>query len=200
MELLPSDELLYSIKNKYFIVSLPRTGTKSLCKMFMLLGYQVDHCPSIRLSAHLQSNEFGCFADTPIYRPSLVKKLALEPSNKFIYIDRPCDQWLLSFERMKLHQAYMDYISRDADKIKPISQLDRDSLVEVFGGNSYSSQLAIESFHKHKHEMFDVILPSQLLTYQFKDGWVPLCNFLGEEILSVEIPHLNKNQLFDKIT
>lgn len=199
MELVPTDELLHSVKDKLFVVSLPRTGTKSICKMVLLLGYKINHCPSIRLSSYFTAEQFECFADTPIYRPSLIKKLALAPSNKFIYIDRDRDQWLTSFENVNLHSAYGDYISRDVNSMKPISVLDRESLAEVFGNFQYSSQMAKDAFHRHRQEVLNSIPSDQLLIYRFQDGWKPLCEFLGKEVPPHAIPHINKNMLFDKI-
>lgn len=200
MDLLPNDELLYSIKNKFFIISLPRTGTKSLCKMFYLMGYGICHCPSVRLANYLNVNAFDCYADTPIYRPSLIKQLVSDSTNKFVYIDRDCDEWVVSFENVNLHMAYTDYMSRDLNTIKPVSKLDRDSLIEIFGGNAYNSELAATAFRNHRQHVLDIIPSNQLLVYRFIDGWEPLCRFMGKDIPSYTVPHLNKKVLFDKIT
>ncbi len=196
---MPTPETLATVKDKIFIVSLPRTGTKSLTKMLMILGYTTSHCPSIRLEWEFQANVNQVYADTPVYRPSLFSELAKETSNKFIYIDRDVNEWVDSFERTKLHNAYKDYISRDITAMHRVSKLDRETLQEIFVENSYSTELAKEKFQVHR-DMVNTLIPTeQLLIYKFTDGWEPLCQFLEKKIPNEDMPHINKNTLFDKI-
>ena len=196
---MPSPNTIANVNNKIFIVSLPRTGTKSLTKMLMILGYKASHCPSIRFEWELHANVNEVYADTPIYRPSLFGELAKNSSNKFIFIDRDIDSWLKSFETQKLHNSYLDYISRDDAKLHRVSKLDRDSLVEVFQEPYYTSELAKVRFQIHREKVEELIPPDQLLVYNFNDGWNPLCNFLGKQFPEIDIPHINKDTLFEKI-
>lgn len=196
---MPSPETIAATNNKIFIISLPRTGTKSLTKMLMVLGYKTSHCPSIRFEWELQANENVVYADTPIYRPSLFGELAKNPTNKFLFIDRDIESWLKSFESQKLNNAYLDYISRPEDKLHRVSRLDRDSLVEVFQEPYYTSELAKVRFKIHREKVESLIPKEQLLVYKFSDGWKPLCDFLGKDIPDVEVPHINKDTLFEKI-
>lgn len=211
MNIIPPEELLIGITDKIFIVSLPRTGTKSLSKMLMTMGYKIAHCPSIRLEANLNNNEFEAYADTPIYCPSIFSKLVVQPSNKFIYVDRDVNSWLDSFERTKLHRSYLDYTSRDYESMHRISKLDRNCYIEVFGHQRWDddvraytdyiwdSDIAKEKFKIHKLMVESIIPQNQLLIYKFEQGWNVLCDFLGKEIPNSEIPHINKNTLFEKI-
>jgi hypothetical protein len=211
MSLLPKDDVLINTTNKIFIVSLPRTGTKSLIKMLRVLGYKAEHCPSVRLETNILQKSFDAFADTPIYRPSVYSKLAVQPSNKFIYIDRTPIEWVDSFQRTKLHDAYLDYQRRGDTIPHRISKLDRDSYFEVFReqhqnpatGNFengiWCPIFAMEQFKYHRQMVLSTIVPEQLLVYKFEQGWEPICNFLGKEIPNIQIPHLNKNDLFEKI-
>lgn len=199
MDIIPTDETFSNVKNKIFVISLPRTGTKSICTMLQILGYRTYHCPSVRLQAQLQNNDFDVFADTPVYCPSIFKKVCDDPSNKFIYIDRNVNEWIESFERMKLHDAYMDYMTR-SDILYRTSRLDKLCLSEIFDNVDYRSEIAMEKFHKHKAGVLACIKHEQLLIYNFNDGWSNLCDFLGKSLpVGQTVPHINQNTLFDKV-
>lgn len=198
MELLPSNDLLVQTKGCVFIVSPPRTGTKSVCKMLMILGYRVFHCSSIRFTTQLENKQYNAFADTPIYCPSVFSKL-LDPSNKFIYIERSADNWLKSFENMRLHFAYMDYMQRSVNDMKPVHKMDRFCLSEFFENAEYESKLAKDKFNKHRDMVHQIIPTEQLLDYNFSNGWSTLCSFLDKEVPDAGIPHLNMSTMFEKI-
>ena len=55
----------------FFVVSLPRTGTKSVCKMADLCDLKPMHVldTSKRLISHIE-NGYNFFADTPFYNPN----------------------------------------------------------------------------------------------------------------------------------
>ena len=196
--LIPTDDLLKNTKDKIFIVSLPRSGTKSLSKMLTILGYSIKHCPSDVLSVYLQRNEFDVYADTPVYCDSIFSKLCLEPSNKFIYIDREVESWLDSFQRTALHVSYTDYLSKD-DLRWATARLDKQCLIEVFHGEAWCKEMAIAAYNEHKEKVMNTIPQSQLFCYKFEEGWESLCKFLGKPIPIETIPHINKNCLYDTI-
>lgn len=80
---------------KFFIISLPRTGTTSLCLHFLDLGFKVAHNafnPYVIEAADL-------VADTPIYID--YKRLhAQYPEAQFIYLERSQANWLSSIRRL----------------------------------------------------------------------------------------------------
>ena len=191
-------DVLHSTDSKIFIVSLPKTGTKSMCSMLKTLQYNIKHCPSISLMTYLQDGVTQVFADTPIYCPSIFSVACTISSNKFIYIDRNIETWLDSYRRTRLADNYMDYMSRDYMEFAG-SRLDKKSLVEIFGGVPWSDEMATAAHYRHREQVFNVIPKEQLLVYKFEEGWESLCKFLGKEIPTSELPHINKNALFDPI-
>jgi len=206
INLTPSENLLGNITNKVFAISLPRTGTKSLTKMMMILGFSTKHCPSIHLEKFLNNDEYDFYADTPIYSKSIMVNLIHQPSNKFIYIDRNIDSWCESFQKTKLDLAYIDYLSRDYNTMAKIGKLDRDCLHEFIGqpnlfiDNKWSSTDQLkDAFNMHKEYILSTIPSSQLLIYNFEQGWNPLCAFLEVPFIDMSIPHINKGTLFEKI-
>lgn len=63
----------------------------------------------------------------------------------------------------------------------------RDTFVDRFDDRAH----AIETFERHNAEVERQVPPERLLVYDVRDGWAPLCRFLGEEIPNKPFPHLN---------
>lgn len=47
------------------------------------------------------------------------------------------------------------------------------------------------AYARHYREVREAVPKEQLLDFQLKDGWEPLCRFLGKEIPDVPFPHVN---------
>lgn len=67
---------------------------------------------------------------------------------------------------------------------------------DTFGGNLEDRQHAIEVFERHNDEVKKYVPPERLLVYEVKEGWGPLCEFLGVEIPDKPFPHLNDADTF----
>jgi hypothetical protein len=184
--------------NKFFIVSLPRTGTKSLCKMVETMGMTFKHVPSTALDRIMRLNEAEVFADTPVFTPSVFKELVEDASNKFIYIDRPIDEWIDSFERVGMPGNYM---ALHTDKIAPncVNKLDRSALEEIFDNQDYTSDVARTAYNTHRDQVMTIPV-DRLLIYKFSDGWAPLADFVGRTVPpEADVPHINQNTMYDAI-
>jgi hypothetical protein len=55
---------------------------------------------------------------------------------------------------------------------------------------------AIETFERHNEEVKQRVPPEKLLVYDVKEGWAPLCEFLGVDIPDQPFPHLNDTEVF----
>jgi len=55
---------------------------------------------------------------------------------------------------------------------------------------------AIETFERHNEEVEKRVPPEKLLVYEVKEGWGPLCEFLGVEVPDKPFPHLNDTEVF----
>jgi len=185
--------------NKYFVVSLPRTGTKSLCRMVGMMGVEYRHVPSVALPRMLRQNEAHFFADTPIFAPSTFIELAKEESHKFIYINRPIHEWIDSFERVSMPQNYMA-LHTGLIAENGVNKMDRLCLEEIFNNEDYTHDGALEAYHRHYEAVITNISADRLLEYRFSDGWGPLASFMGLEAPSdAPVPHINKNTMYDVI-
>ena len=51
-----------------------------------------------------------------------------------------------------------------------------------FDGRFEERAHAIETFERHNEEVKQRVPPERLLVYEVKEGWAPLCDFLGVEV------------------
>jgi hypothetical protein len=50
----------------------------------------------------------------------------------------------------------------------------------------------VRVFQEHAERVKQVVAPERLLVFEPKDGWKPLCRFLGVPVPDVPFPHLNE--------
>jgi Sulfotransferase domain len=67
----------------------------------------------------------------------------------------------------------------------------------TFGGKFEDKDHAIAVFNQHIESVKDRVPPGRLLVYNVKEGWEPLCAFLGVEVpRDRPFPHLNERASF----
>ena len=67
----------------------------------------------------------------------------------------------------------------------------------TFSGKFEDKEYAIGVFERHIEEVKERVPPEKLLVYSVKQGWEPLCEFLGvEEPAGKPFPHLNDTKSF----
>jgi hypothetical protein len=73
-----------------------------------------------------------------------------------------------------------------------------DELVwdKEFDGRFEDREYAIETFERHNKEVRQRVPAEKLLVYEVKEGWAPLCEFLGVEVPDKPFPHLNDTEVF----
>jgi sulfotransferase family protein len=68
----------------------------------------------------------------------------------------------------------------------------------LFGGRFSEKDYAIEVFRAHNQEVIHTVGPDNLLVYDVKDGWEPLCAFLGVDVPSEDFPRVNDTESMRK--
>lgn len=67
----------------------------------------------------------------------------------------------------------------------------------TFSDRFQDREYAIEVFNRHNEEVKRYVPANRLLVYEAKEGWGPLCEFLGVEVPEGEtFPHLNESAGF----
>ena len=76
---------------------------------------------------------------------------------------------------------------------------DKDVWVKDFQGKFEDKPYAIGIFNQHIEEVKRLVPPERLLVYQVKEGWEPLCHFLGVSVPPDKpFPHLNDRATFQQ--
>lgn len=66
----------------------------------------------------------------------------------------------------------------------------------TFGGRFEDRAHAIEVFNRHTEEVKRVVPPERLLVFDVKQGWEPLCKFLGVPVPNKPFPRVNDTAEF----
>jgi hypothetical protein len=67
---------------------------------------------------------------------------------------------------------------------------------QVFDGRLDDRRHAISVFNAHNDEVRETVDPARLLVFDVREGWGPLCAFLGVPVPSVSFPRLNSSKQF----
>lgn len=169
----------------FFVVSPPRSGTSSICKMAEICGLKSSHV--LRKPLYQAVGEFNFFADTPFYSTEFLMGLLNSGVKcKFIYINRPPIKIIESMNSVGI----LNYMRRKITGIKGFAMVN-----DFFAWNS----LRNSGFENHKEhvELLAKTYNVPMLCYDFSMGWNPFCDFIGVEPPNIELPHLNKGKMGD---
>ncbi len=185
----------------YFVISLPRSGTTSICKMAKICNLKPNHAPHASIKARILRREYNFFSDTPIFCPKEIDKIcefdSINP--KFIYIDRDFSEIFDSWKRVNLFTNYQKMCSADLEMMRATMKFDLDSYNDAFDQNILTEDNYTQIFENHKNRVIEAVKRNnkELLMYRFEEGWEPFCKFLDCVVPKEEIPVLNKNKMFD---
>ncbi|HEX6289915.1 MAG TPA: sulfotransferase [Herpetosiphonaceae bacterium] len=91
--------------------------------------------------------------------------------------------WWLKSPSWRLHRRMGDSIIWDG----------------TFGGRFEDKHHAISIFKRHNAEVQRAVPAERLLVYDVKQGWEPLCRFLGVPVPDTPFPHLNDTAEFQRM-
>jgi hypothetical protein len=66
----------------------------------------------------------------------------------------------------------------------------------TFKGRFLEKDYALQVFHDHNEDVKRKVPADRLLVYEIKQGWAPLCEFLGVPVPDAPMPHLNDTESF----
>jgi hypothetical protein len=116
------------------------------------------------------------------------------PDAKFILTQRDPERWADSFGET----IYTLLAGRDEAPEEMRDWLDMAS--EVIKKTGFPPGLGrdelTEAFIAHNDAVRETIPPKQLLVFEVKQGWEPLCDFLGVPVPEGEFPRTNHRQEF----
>ena len=126
--------------------------------------------------------------------------LRLYPGAKVILTVRDPDRWYDSARQTIYYvmDAFPRWVIPFVPRMRRLwRMLDRLIWAGMFGGRFQDRSHAIEVFNRHNEEVRRVVPADRLLVYEVKEGWGPLCSFLGVPVPEGKpFPHLNDTEEF----
>ena len=124
---------------------------------------------------------------------------AAYPSAKFILTTRTPESWAESFSET----IYKALAGRD--RAPPEQQAWLQMVVDVVSKTGFPAGLDVDglmrAFSAHNDAVRAAIPAKQLLVYQVKDGWEPLCAFLGAPVPAEPFPRTNdRAEFWDRVS
>jgi len=194
-----------------------RTGTMSLKAALNELGFPCYHMDEIvlkpqnlRMWAAIADGAAPDFAkifegyeatvDYPVcnYYKELIQ---LYPEAMVLLSVRDADRWYESTANTIFRTRNLPFFVRHVMPFAKQYEKVTNGLVwdKVFNGRFSSRDHAISVYNDHIADVKATVPPEKLLVYSVKEGWEPLCNFLGVSIPDKPFPNVNSRDQFKRI-
>ena len=125
------------------------------------------------------------------------------PDSKVLLSVRDPDRWYescLETIYSVSHTWPMSWIGSYMPRMGKVSQLARRIVWEqMFEGRFLDRAFALARYKRHNEEVIRHVPPERLLVFDVKQGWEPLCKFLGVPVPDVPFPHLNDAAEFKRM-
>jgi hypothetical protein len=117
------------------------------------------------------------------------------PSAKVLLTRRDPERW---YDSVKSTIYLTSRRTTGSDDDRARRKMIRELVWEgTFGGELKNKTRAIEAFERHNEEVIRTVPKERLLVYEVKQGWQPLCAFLGRPVPKDKaFPHLNDTASF----
>ena len=206
----------------------PRTGTTTLKRSLETLGCtRVYHMKELLVNPvqlHFWEtlaetgttnweglyDGFDATVDFPGY-PWYKEHMKQYPDAKVILTVRDFESWYKSvnstvfragpqtpIEKIKMMGKLLSS-SRARKVVKCIKFFKRIFFAGELQGQFEDKSFAEKVWNDHIKEVKSIVPEGKLLVYDVRDGWPPLCKFLGVDEPSEPLPHLNKKENFKEM-
>ena len=196
---------------KIICAGYAKTGTKSIAKALRHLGFTVfdweeqifdfldDWVDVFQNGAKPDVKRLYQNADVCVDMPGTFfyeEILEAFPDCKVILSERDEDSWVESHVNQLESIAAARYrymirylLSPTACKVRGVVNSYGNAL---FGScNPKSTYVFRKRYRIHNHRVKSIVPADKLLVYNVRQGWKPLCDFLGCEVPSIAFPHEN---------
>ncbi|MDC8003411.1 sulfotransferase family protein [Aureisphaera galaxeae] len=206
----------------------PRTGTTTLKRCLEILGHsKVYHMKELIVNPerlhHWKTlaetgdtdwealySGYDATVDFPGY-PWYKNHMKRYPDAKVILTVRDFESWYKSVDKtvfragpqtpaekiMMMGKLLMN--SRVRNVVKCIKFFKKIFFAGELKGRFEDKAYAEKVWNDHIAEVKDYVPADKLLVYDVRDGWEPLCKFLGVEEPADPLPHLNKKENFKEM-
>ena len=190
----------YDIKNwkayKIFGIGLSRTGTRSLAKAVVMLGYdkhRIKHLGGKSLDEFQYNYQFA----GELFAASRYKLFdAYFPKARFILTVRDVDEWIASVKDISFagnHSIKTRVTVPIGNKGPRIPLRRAEPRLKIYGQFGFDEDVFRQAYIKHRIEVTEHFKGRDdkllILNICVGEGWEKLCPFLGKEIPKWPFPH-----------
>ena len=111
------------------------------------------------------------------------------PQARIILTTRDPDSWFDSVSRTILSPPHVAFFDRTA-----IGPMLRQTVYDMFGEGMADRASMTRRFREWNQSVIDNAPAGRLLVFEAKQGWEPLCDFLGVPVPDTPFPHVNSSQ------
>jgi len=203
---------------------LGRTGTYSLKLALEQLGFEkcyhmaelFQHPDGLVFFEKAEKGEvvdwdalfegYDCAVDYPVAR-YYKQLMAKYPGAKVIHTVRDPESWYQSASQTIIWASKPSFgrilkmmtklpFAPELRRQMPVLKFDGKLIDLEFGKEYKNKEKVIEHFNQHNKEVTDSVPKERLLVFNLKDGWKPLCEFLGVPVPDNPFPHSNSKDEF----
>jgi hypothetical protein len=116
---------------------------------------------------------------------------AFYPKAKVILSVRDADSWFDSVSETIFSSRMLNSLAGS-----PIEAMMKGTLSEAFGDHVTDRAFMTDWFTRRNQTVIDSLAPERLLVFSPKQGWEPLCEFLGVAIPAAPFPRVNSRDDF----
>jgi hypothetical protein len=118
------------------------------------------------------------------------------PYAKVILTLRDPESWYESAQNTIFDALELSAHNPDPSKRESQNLSRRLVLEHTFRGRCWEKEYVLEVYRKHNRHVVDLVPQEQLLQFDIKDGWKPLCDFLQKAIPVGSFPKVNERSDF----
>lgn len=114
---------------------------------------------------------------------------ALYPDAKIILSVRNPESWFSSVNTTIFSEAMLGRLAQG-----PLKAFFDGAVIADFGDRIGDRDFMIDYFERRTRDIIAEVPPERLLVFEAKEGWAPLCNFLGVPVPDVPFPRVNSRE------
>lgn len=116
------------------------------------------------------------------------------PEARVILNTRDPEKWFRSWQGLFEGVGFLRKVARFVPRIRRALDIVDVLIRDGEMGGSIDAESNIEILERHNREVIETVPADKLLVFDVREGWEPLCAFLGVEVPDEPFPHLNESK------